>query len=139
MSTIWLARRVQFLISVESDSTWFRNVSGALERQRLHNVQYELRSRASYPDLSDFPDGHFDLVLVDGQWRSDCIQEAVPKVRGGGWVYLDNTDDALADSDLREAEAALVQAIALKNGSAQYFTDLVPCQLITTQGLLAML
>lgn len=55
-----------------------------------------------YPDLTfdayvksidAHPDHTFDLVLVDGRARAACIDHALPKVRRGGHLMLDNSND----------------------------------------------
>jgi len=42
--------------------------------------------------IDEFPDAHFDLVLVDGRARPSCIRHAAPKVKRGGVLVLDNAD-----------------------------------------------
>lgn len=37
--------------------------------------------------------GLFDLILVDGMARASCLKHAVPHVKPGGVLVLDNTDD----------------------------------------------
>jgi len=40
------------------------------------------------------PDHTFDLVLVDGRVRTECIQHAIPKIKPGGYLMLDNSNNA---------------------------------------------
>jgi len=40
------------------------------------------------------PDHTFDLVLVDGRVRTECIQYALPKIKPGGYLMLDNSNNA---------------------------------------------
>jgi len=42
--------------------------------------------------IDAFPDGHFDLVLIDGRARPSCIKHSINKVRIGGKIILDNSD-----------------------------------------------
>jgi hypothetical protein len=42
--------------------------------------------------IDDFPDAHFDLVLVDGRARPSCVRHAARKVRPEGLLLLDNTE-----------------------------------------------
>lgn len=42
--------------------------------------------------IDEFPDAHFDLVLVDGRARPSCARHAAGKVRPGGLLLLDNTE-----------------------------------------------
>lgn len=44
--------------------------------------------------IDGFPDGHFDLVLVDGRSRPACVRHARDKVRPGGALVLDNVERA---------------------------------------------
>jgi hypothetical protein len=39
------------------------------------------------------PDHTFDLVLVDGRMRTECMQHAIPKIRSGGYLMLDNSNN----------------------------------------------
>jgi hypothetical protein len=45
---------------------------------------------ASYIDK--FPDGYFDVVLVDGRARPSCIKHAVNKIKKDGILVLDNAE-----------------------------------------------
>lgn len=51
-----------------------------------------LTFRAYVGQIDAFPDGHFDLVLVDGRARPACLVHAAPKVRPGGVLLLDNSE-----------------------------------------------
>lgn len=42
--------------------------------------------------ISRFEDGYFDLVLIDGRARTSCLYHAIPKVRVGGFLVLDNAE-----------------------------------------------
>ena len=39
------------------------------------------------------PDESLDLVLVDGRARAACLERAIPKIRKGGALMLDNSND----------------------------------------------
>jgi len=39
-------------------------------------------------------DHTFDLVLVDGRVRTECMQHAIPKIKPGGYLMLDNSNNA---------------------------------------------
>ena len=42
--------------------------------------------------IDKFPDCFFDMVVVDGRARPSCIKHAVPKIKQGGILVLDNSD-----------------------------------------------
>lgn len=140
MSTLWLARRCGQLYSFEDDETWYRRVQAGLLKMRLPGVQHHFRDQVRYPDVSDFPDQSFDFVLIDGSKRPDCVRNALPKLKPGGWIYLDNTDRFARikpESEYQEAERLLFDAVRQCNGTVRYFTDFVPTNFVAKQGMLA--
>ncbi|HUJ08841.1 MAG TPA: hypothetical protein VL171_02350 [Verrucomicrobiae bacterium] len=42
--------------------------------------------------IDEFPNEHFDVVLVDGRARPSCLMHAAPKVKHGGLLILDNAE-----------------------------------------------
>lgn len=42
--------------------------------------------------ISQYPDNHFDLVMVDGFARNGCLGLAQNKVKAGGIIILDNSE-----------------------------------------------
>lgn len=140
MSTLWLARRCGFLHSIESDRGWYQQVSKMLARERLQHVRYELRDPARYADLRQYPDGYFDFVLVDGLARSECVRQALTKIRAGGWIYVDNIDmDLVPGGDMRVVESLLQEAVSERGGEMRTFVDFAPTQFFVNQGVLIQL
>ena len=41
--------------------------------------------------ICDEPDASLDLVVVDGRARVECARRAMPKVKPGGLLLLDDT------------------------------------------------
>lgn len=138
MSTAWLGARVGFLLSIEDNPDWASRVRAIIAKRGLTNVRHEIRSRADYAKLDDFPDRHFDFALIDGSDRAGCVARLLPKMRPGGFIYLDNSDKdmTIAYGDLRRAEAALLAAAAEHGWRVRYFTDLSPTNLFAEQGML---
>lgn len=102
-STIWLAKRVRHLVSVEDDKEWYHKI-----RPRLtgYSVDYFLigpeNAQEQYPGrILDYPDGHFDLILVDGSHRAACIRNAVSKIVIGGSIIVDNADQGVNTTPLK--------------------------------------
>jgi hypothetical protein len=115
-STIFLSRRVKQLFSVEHDPRWYALVSKALHVGGLTNCAYHLQEpQARNPSVESaasssteegdmcfdryvtsidkHPDRSFDLVLVDGRSRPSCVGRAQAKVRPGGYLMLDNSNN----------------------------------------------
>lgn len=98
-STAWYARRARRVIAIESDPIWQRHVSDSLAEHP--NASVEAVAAYDFPArIAREPDEAFDLVVVDGcetglspdEGRVGCVRAAVPKVRPGGILLLDNSD-----------------------------------------------
>ncbi len=141
MSTPWLAARCGFLLSIENNKDWHRRVDAMIGGSRYSHIRYEMRDDARFADLSEYDDGFFDFALVDGWDRHGCVLSVAPKIRPGGWIYLDNTDKDMTrpDGDLRRAEAALLEAVRERGGSTRYFVDFATGNFFVEQGVLARL
>lgn len=42
--------------------------------------------------IDRFPDGHFDVLMIDGRARTSCLAYATPKIKRGGLLLLDNAE-----------------------------------------------
>lgn len=120
-STPFIARRVRRLVSVEHDRRWYDLVARTLREQELWNcdltfvpparnppvasIPYGPTSFTSFAlwtrgysfeayarSIEEYPDRSFDLVLVDGYSRPSAVNCALPKVRRGGYLLLDDSD-----------------------------------------------
>lgn len=107
-STLWFARHLRALTSIENDAAWFAAVSQSLTQAGIHNV--DLRHipldhseadtyRSDYTPLPRNPaailaedDASLDFVVVDGWYRPVCARAALSKLKPGGILLIDNTD-----------------------------------------------
>jgi hypothetical protein len=138
-STLFFAPRVKQIHSVEHDEPWFATVSEAIKNKGYSNwfgriaqpadslsareksvsdpeaylsgsPAYQGFSFEHYVKSIDlFPDGCFDLILIDGRARPSCFKHAVPKVKAGGYIMWDNTDRAYYLSNIQKYEANFVK------------------------------
>jgi hypothetical protein len=58
--------------------------------------------------ISKFKDGFFDLVVIDGRARVECLKFALPKIRPGGYLLFDNADREEYGDELIKLEDFLV-------------------------------
>src|SRR3546814_191705 len=108
-STVFLARRARQVVSVEHDPLWYDVVSGKLKDlpgATLQLVEAPAAApsggcRSSHPawrgrDFSDYVraidrhPGLFDLIVIDGRCRTDCLSAALPHVKPDGLILFDN-------------------------------------------------
>lgn len=119
-STGWVARRARFVYTVEDVCEWAEVVLAYLDDHGIYNAQMicvpehgtwqigpgglrmillpiQDERYYSYVRATQlFPNECFDVMLVDGcalQWarlRANCVFEAIPKLKPGGWLMLDD-------------------------------------------------
>ncbi len=132
-STLWLARRCGRLVSIEADAQWYDRVRDLLAAGSCAHVDLRYPWRAEEMcDFSDFPDRSLDLVFVDGGPREACLAAGMAKLRDGGTVYVDNTDDADIAGRCREA---LEDLACSRGGRLSYFRDFSPGNLYASEGI----
>jgi protein-L-isoaspartate O-methyltransferase len=142
MSTVWLARRAAWVCSLESYRPWYEKVAALLAKHSIKNVDYRLAaSKEEYASPRFASPLELDLILVDGDCRSDCVQYAVQFLKKGGMLYLDNSDKDSGErgGDVRLAEEAALSFSKRTGSVVTYFTDFAPTQLTPNQGMMLVL
>jgi hypothetical protein len=114
-STVFLARRVSRVVSVEYDPVWWSALREAVASRGLANVELKLVvpepvEEGAEPYSSSDPafagrgfrryvetvlaptDEPFDLVLVDGRARARCVEAARSRLKPGGVLILDDSE-----------------------------------------------
>jgi hypothetical protein len=141
MSTIWLAKRVKYLYTIEHDISWYYIISKIIKKYDISNINYELRSLEDYSNLDKIPDQSVDFVVIDGCDRSKCLLASLNKLRPGGYIYLDNSDKDMTDEngDMRICEKILRENVKAKSGKLWEFTGLTVGMINCHQGMLVQL
>ena len=121
-STLFWAAYSKEVVSVEHDSEWFIQMSNELKIKNIRNTTYIHAPAEADPDFSHknhlqpsnyvssdinykgqkfenyvktidiYPDRYFDLIVVDGRARPSCILHAIPKLKRGGYLVIDNSE-----------------------------------------------
>jgi predicted O-methyltransferase YrrM len=100
-STLWFAKRVKSLISVESDKGWYDRVKKQLNDQSMANVDYIYAPLTVNEEFSTSPylapvlkasEATFDFILVDGDWRDHAAFAGISKLKPGGILIVDNVN-----------------------------------------------
>jgi Methyltransferase domain len=102
-STVWFAKRVSQLISVEHDPRWYEQVKRRLSEEGLASkVTYRRFAvddvvNADHPYVSAIShhlDGTLHFCLVDGltSLRAYCALACLPKLKTGGIAIVDNAN-----------------------------------------------
>lgn len=99
-STIWFAKKIKFLTSVEHNEEWFTKVKAILQKEKIENVRYILApENAENKDVpeylavfNDLKIESLDFVLVDGIYRDMCACACIKCIKRGGILILDNAN-----------------------------------------------
>lgn len=90
-STAWLAKRAGTVISVEHHADWHKMISPLVEG--FANVTLWRRDLPGdgYIGAIDEAGGKFDLIVIDGRRRIECLRRAIPHLKAGGVILLDDS------------------------------------------------
>ena len=118
-STIYFARKLKKLISIEHNSEWYKKVKRNLEENKINNVDYFLFPKEDHPESQDdldiylnehdeyeskesfrkyydkvkeYPNNYFDFILIDGRARIYCGLNSILKLKKRGIFILDNSE-----------------------------------------------
>jgi len=104
-STLWLQDQGVQVTTVEHDPEWHRALQRSLPKPEDMILSQPGEAGALLTSLhpgkffddyvatiNGFQDGIFDLVILDGRVRVACGMAAMPKLRPGGMLLLDDSD-----------------------------------------------
>jgi predicted O-methyltransferase YrrM len=97
-STAWFCKKYGSVISVDNDPGW-HNKTNALTSSFANCKLILEENEADYINTIDRQDQPFDLIVIDGVWRSECLLRSIDHLAPGGIILLD-------DSDREEYQAA---------------------------------
>jgi hypothetical protein len=97
-STAYWSRRARTVTAVEHDPEWAHRVQPLLSDNACIKL---VTSDADYPSTIVDCCAKFDVIVIDGSSRLECANAALPQLRPGGVIILDDADDH------RDAAAAL--------------------------------
>jgi hypothetical protein len=90
-STKWYAARVHSVTSVEHNKTWFELIKNAVPSNV--SVNYAPASEnGEYANFCKNTGKQYDLIIVDGIDRNNCIYQSVHSLSPDGVLVLDNSE-----------------------------------------------
>src|SRR5882757_5946449 len=103
-STLFFARRVRSVFSIEDNSEWFARVKAELTAKSLRNATlclhpFNFKETGGFEDsayLHAVPEEQFDVIVVDGseEWdhvRPICFAKAETRIKAGGIIIVDDS------------------------------------------------
>jgi predicted O-methyltransferase YrrM len=101
-STLWFAKHVKHITSLESHEAWYGKVSSMLKEASQKNVTYIYAPQSKNDTdgvnseyvkaIDQIKTESVDFVLVDGIYRDYCAQKAIRTIRPGGALIIDNVN-----------------------------------------------
>lgn len=95
-STLWWAARARHVVTLEGDKQWFDKISGKMpanvelchvsmesEAANIAHVEEALNGR-NYPQ--------YDVIVIDGLYRSAMISIAISRLAADGIIVCDNAE-----------------------------------------------
>lgn len=90
-STLWWAKRVSEVISVEHDRDWFERMQDHIV-PNLKAYQIDLVYGGAYSRKIQEFENRFDIVVIDGRDRVNCLKNSLRALKTSGVIILDNSD-----------------------------------------------
>lgn len=88
-SSLFWANRARSVCSVEDNLEWFEVVSKEKrENQIIIHRANEIGYVKSLPEQGKM----FEIIVIDGNWRKQCVIEAIDCLKDDGMIVLDNSD-----------------------------------------------
>ena len=137
MSTLWYARQVGKVVSVESNRQWYDRMKDIISERGINNIEY--RFAKNEDEYCLIPEGHdgFDFIMVDGSFRDSCTKNALAHLKPGGMYYLDNSDRMnFPDSSEARAGSMALEYARQYGCSVTCFTDFAPTQFFAQEGMM---
>ena len=90
-STLYLSDKVGSVTSVEFDESWFEKMEKTLDGADHCNIIFRPGHQQYVEAIKEFSDQLFDIIIIDGRDRKECIEHIVPFLSDGGVVLLDDS------------------------------------------------
>lgn len=90
-STLWYGEKVNSVTSVEHDKNWYEKVKNSMPKNVTINYQ-ELIYNGEYSKFSSISNIKFDIVIVDGRDRVNCVKNAINSIKENGIIVLDDSE-----------------------------------------------
>ncbi len=91
-STLFFAKRVLSITSVEYDSNWYNSVNETLKAFDNAKIIFQEVSEEYINKMkTDSDSGKYDIIVIDGRERVKCAKEAITCLTDKGVIIFDDT------------------------------------------------
>ena len=90
-STLFYAKRVDRVVSVEHDENWFNKILNT-KPQNAEMIFTKLERGGEYSKKAALLGEKFDIIIVDGRDRVNCCKESIHALSPSGVMVLDDSE-----------------------------------------------
>jgi hypothetical protein len=90
-STLYYAKRVGKVVSVEHDENWYKKIVGS-KPANSEMIFTELMTDGAYAKKASALNEKFDIIVVDGRDRVNCCKYSVHALSDAGIIVLDDSE-----------------------------------------------
>lgn len=90
-STLWYAKKVRYVTSVEHEQNWYDKVKSNLPDNASIYYSHLVYGK-EYCHFAKNLNKKFDLIIVDGRDRVNCIKNSIECLTSNGVIILDDSE-----------------------------------------------
>ena len=90
-STLWYSKKVKSVTSVEHDSEWYEKIKNSMP-DNVTIYHENLVYNEAYCHFSSTLNKHFDVIIIDGRDRVNCIKNVLNSLKENGIIVLDDSE-----------------------------------------------
>lgn len=96
-STLYLSDKVGTITSVEFDKSWFEKMEKSLKDKGNCSIIFRAGKKQYIEAVKEYGDDRFDIIIVDGRDRTECVKHILPFLNDDGVIILDDSWKAKFD------------------------------------------
>lgn len=88
-STLWWASKANSVTSVDANQMYVDAVSNEIKNKGITNAQILFKHNPE-EYINEVNKGWYDIIVIDGHYRDECIQPSLARLKHGGVLIFDN-------------------------------------------------
>jgi len=88
-STIYYAERTKHVYTVEHNLEWYNKIKSQLP---VNSTIFYQELNENYEKSISKPGKNFDVIIIDGRRRNNCLHTAINFLNDGGLIVLDDSE-----------------------------------------------
>jgi protein-L-isoaspartate O-methyltransferase len=96
-STLYLSDKVGSITSVEFDKSWFEKMEESLKDKGNCSIIFRDGKKQYIEAVKEYGNERFDIIIVDGRDRTECVKHIIPFLSDDGVIILDDSWKAKFD------------------------------------------